>query len=137
MNRIDPDFAGSGTITHCLQEAQTETAGQLAELKAREEAAQLSLKVSGFHIAVSGHFIGSGSGNFHAVGSGTRFIIGLDKTNINFYLKASFYLSPVDELVGCQCRSRKSPGFDPSIIRHSGILGAVRYRRRSSVEYPT
>jgi hypothetical protein len=46
MNRIDPDFAGSGTITHWLQEAQTETAGQLAELKAREEAAQLSLKVS-------------------------------------------------------------------------------------------
>ncbi len=25
---------------------------------------------------------------------------------------------------GCQCPSRNSPGFDPSILRHSGILGA-------------
>ncbi len=26
---------------------------------------------------------------------------------------------------GCQCRSRISPGFDPSILRHSGIWGAA------------
>ncbi len=26
---------------------------------------------------------------------------------------------------GCQCRSRNSPGFDPSILRHSGIRGAT------------
>ncbi len=25
----------------------------------------------------------------------------------------------------CQCRSRYSPGFDPSILRHSGIWGAA------------
>ncbi len=25
----------------------------------------------------------------------------------------------------CQCRSRNSPGFDPSILRHSGIRGAA------------
>jgi hypothetical protein len=25
----------------------------------------------------------------------------------------------------CQCRSRNSPGFDPSILRHSGIWGAA------------
>ncbi len=25
----------------------------------------------------------------------------------------------------CQCRSRNSPGFDPSIFRHSGIWGAA------------
>ncbi len=25
----------------------------------------------------------------------------------------------------CQCRSPNSPGFDPSILRHSGILGAA------------
>jgi hypothetical protein len=25
----------------------------------------------------------------------------------------------------CQCRSRNSPGFDPSILRHSGICGAA------------
>ncbi len=24
-----------------------------------------------------------------------------------------------------QCQSRKSPGFDPSILRHSGICGAA------------
>jgi hypothetical protein len=24
---------------------------------------------------------------------------------------------------GCQCQSRNSPEFDPSILRHSGILG--------------
>jgi hypothetical protein len=26
---------------------------------------------------------------------------------------------------GSQCRSRNFPGFDPSILRHSGILGAA------------
>ncbi len=26
---------------------------------------------------------------------------------------------------GCQCQSRNSPGFDPSILRHSGIWGAA------------
>ena len=26
---------------------------------------------------------------------------------------------------GCQCQSRNSPGFDPSILRHSGICGAA------------
>jgi hypothetical protein len=30
-------------------------------------------------------------------------------------------LAPSD----CQCRSRNSPGFDPSIFRHSGIWGAA------------
>jgi hypothetical protein len=25
----------------------------------------------------------------------------------------------------CQCQSHNSPGFDPSILRHSGILGAA------------
>ncbi len=25
----------------------------------------------------------------------------------------------------CQCRSRNSPGFDPSILRHSGVWGAA------------
>jgi hypothetical protein len=27
---------------------------------------------------------------------------------------------------GCQCRSRNYPGFDPSILRHSGIWGAAK-----------
>jgi hypothetical protein len=26
---------------------------------------------------------------------------------------------------GCQCQSRNSPGFDPSILRHSGIRGVA------------
>jgi hypothetical protein len=26
---------------------------------------------------------------------------------------------------GCQCQSHNSPGFDPSILRHSGIRGAA------------
>ncbi len=26
---------------------------------------------------------------------------------------------------GCQGQSRNSPGFDPSILRHNGILGAA------------
>ncbi len=26
---------------------------------------------------------------------------------------------------GCQCQSCNSPGFDPSILRHSGICGAA------------
>jgi hypothetical protein len=26
---------------------------------------------------------------------------------------------------GCQCQSRNSPGFDPSIFRHNGLLEAA------------
>ncbi len=26
---------------------------------------------------------------------------------------------------GCQCQNRNSPGLDPSILQHSGILGAA------------
>jgi hypothetical protein len=26
---------------------------------------------------------------------------------------------------GCQCRIRNCPGFDPTILRHTGILGAT------------
>jgi hypothetical protein len=98
MNRIDPYFAGSGTITHWLQEAQTETAGQLAELKAREEASQLSLKVSRVPRRCPGYFFRIRNRKFSGFGSGTRFISGLDKTNINKDLKANFYLSPGDEI---------------------------------------
>jgi hypothetical protein len=33
--------------------------------------------------------------------------------------------SRVARASGCQCQSRDSPGFDPSIHRHSGIGGAA------------
>ncbi len=31
----------------------------------------------------------------------------------------------LEERLHCQCQSRNSPGFDPSILRHSGIWGAA------------
>ncbi len=36
-----------------------------------------------------------------------------------------FLTSRVVRASGCQCQSRNSPGFVPSIIRHSGIWGAA------------
>ncbi len=37
----------------------------------------------------------------------------------------------------CQCRSRNSPGFDPSILRHSGIWGAADEAVLKSVQRRT
>jgi hypothetical protein len=33
--------------------------------------------------------------------------------------------SRVVRVSGCQCQSRNTPGFDPSILRYGGILGAA------------
>ncbi len=37
------------------------------------------------------------------------------------WIKSSLVVRASD----CQCRSRNSPGFDPSFLRHSGIWGAA------------
>ncbi len=36
---------------------------------------------------------------------------------------------------GCQCQSRNSPGFDPSVLRHSGISGAADETVLNNVGY--
>ncbi len=36
----------------------------------------------------------------------------------------------------CQCQSRNSPGFDPSIIRHSGFWGAADEASMNNVHSP-
>jgi hypothetical protein len=43
----------------------------------------------------------------------------------------------------CQCRSRNSPWFDPSILRHSGICGAadeavfnIVHRKKNQKNHP-
>ncbi len=40
-------------------------------------------------------------------------------------LKLWMRSSRVVRASGCQCQCRNIPGFDPSILRHSGIGGAV------------
>ncbi len=37
----------------------------------------------------------------------------------------SVFLASLDRASDCQCHSRNSPGFDHSILRHSGIFGAA------------
>ncbi len=43
----------------------------------------------------------------------------------NFFYLWLIKSSRVVRASGCQCQSRNSPGFDPSILRHSGIWGAA------------
>ncbi len=52
--------------------------------------------------------------------------------------------SRVVRVSGCQCQSRKDSGFAPSILRHSGILGAadeavltLTYIKRKNPKNPT
>ncbi len=46
---------------------------------------------------------------------------------LGFYIFYSMWMrfSQVVRASGCQCQSRNSPGFDPSILRHRGIWGAA------------
>ncbi len=36
---------------------------------------------------------------------------------------------------GCQCQSHNSPGFDPSILRHSGTRGSARQMKQCWIKY--
>jgi hypothetical protein len=38
-------------------------------------------------------------------------------------IRAKIISNPVDRASGCQCQIRNSPGFDPRLLRHSGIWG--------------
>ncbi len=45
----------------------------------------------------------------------------LTQCQIIWLMKSSRVITASD----CQCQSRNSPGFDPSILRHSGVRGAA------------
>ena len=44
---------------------------------------------------------------------------------MNIYKYDIFYITIFISETDCQRQSHNSPGFDPSILRHSGILGAA------------